>query len=859
MAGATRQIEVKVEPGSEGVIRLVAVPPVKLTLKVVKFKQDGRKYQVKLEGTHENLAPPGNAVNEADVPTCCVAFKTNTYRLDRPHKVDGVRLQIKGNSCTAELEVDVFEAGLFGSGQTVMSVTPDFPFAPEFEVSGTAVFDNPLNVEGVGVEPEKQPSPAKPAPSAKGKGAAPKKEALPGLSVLLGKSLELEPVFSKAFEKSTLRLSVFEEGAIKARRAKPANALTTFEWTDENDDERIWRVGYAESDDAILLTYLETRQESYGYDLRLEVIDENGKSFLVWERARGISFPRPKLKSFRVGSFGVEAEVENLEPGFKLPLELSLWTYSPLAPDSPVQVMDLYEGAADAESSSSEFFLGLLTNNAPSVLVRKRKIFSLLRIPKTLSGTEDYVPVSAVMDYDDKFLTFDEDQLWLEPPKKGKKPVARPKRTPKELATAVASEELDPTMILTRTPHFGDVSAGVRGNDLRLSFRLVGDIQYWKDAAPVFSLYDEKGETELVKLKATPTEANPHVHEALVPLSDKRFLGKKVSVRAVLGKPETKLWNQPVEAPVMIPRSYECVPQFGPLKRELIELTDETTYIKLQCHANHIPNGKEGTVLAFRVCERVAELAEPILMSSVKLRYAHEKGAGGLCDANGWLVARVTDKASVEKLNGPGKFLVDAYVPGKEEKVFSLPVPRVRLEWGDKPRSVAGQLIWGEQVSEAFRKKVFAIADELKVNPQYLMACMAFETGGTFKSDVRNKKSGAIGLIQFIPGKNDKMLGKTTEQLKVMPEVEQLDYVQMYFRHWMNEKKKPLVSLGDVYACIIWPAGIGNPDDMVYFRLGDPFYEGNSGLDRGKKGYVTKADATVPVQEWLDNGWDHRM
>lgn len=866
--GLDRKIEVKVEPGSENIIRLVVVPPVKLSLRVVMFKADGRKYKLKLEGTHENLTPPpGKEVKDSQGPTCCVGFKTRSYGIPRSHKVDAVPIRVNGNKCTAELEVDSFEAGFFGKGVVELTVTPDFPFAKEFPVAGTPVFENPLNVEGLGIEPGEETSPAKASVKApasetgkgKGKGATPDKAAPPpGLSVLLGRELELEPVFSTAFEKSMLRLSIFEEGAIKNRRTAPDKAVVSFEWTKSADDERTWRVGYAEIDDTILLTYLESRQESYGYDLRLEVTEETGKTYVVWERTRGVSFPRPKLKRFTVGDFGVEAEVENVDRGFKLPLELSLWSYAPLSPDSLVQVMSPYSKPADAEASSTEYFLDLV---GPKILLQKKKnVFALLRIPRSLSGTEDYVPVSAVMDYDENtFLTFDDDQLWLEPQRKGKKSASKPKKTPKDLATAVASQELDPTTLLTRTPHFGEVSAGVRGDNLLLSFRLVGDLQYWKEAAPAFSIYDEKGEKELLKLKASPSEANPYVHEALVSLSDKNLLGKTVSIRGLVTKPETKLWTHSVEPPQLAPRAYEGVPLLSDLKKSLVELTDETTYIKLQCRARHIPNGaKEGTVLAFRVAEIVADLDTPILMSSVKLRYTVSKGAGGLCDSRGALVARITDKESVAKLNGPGRFRVDAYVPGKDGKVFSTEVPKIHIEFGGSPRSVAGQLIWGDQVSEDFRKKVFAIGDELKVNPQYLMACMAFETGGKFKANTPGKKSGAVGLIQFIPGQNDKFLGKTTAQLKVMTEVEQLDYVQKYFRHWMDEKKVPLVSLGDVYACILWPAGIGQPEDFVYFRAGDGNYEANDGLDREKKGRVTKADATAPVKKWLDDGWEHR-
>jgi hypothetical protein len=35
-------------------------------------------------------------------------------------------------------------------------------------------------------------------------------------------------------------------------------------------------------------------------------------------------------------------------------------------------------------------------------------------------------------------------------------------------------------------------------------------------------------------------------------------------------------------------------------------------------------------------------------------------------------------------------------------------------------------VVWGQKVSMAFKQKVFVICDKLSINPDYLMACMAF-------------------------------------------------------------------------------------------------------------------------------------
>lgn len=41
-------------------------------------------------------------------------------------------------------------------------------------------------------------------------------------------------------------------------------------------------------------------------------------------------------------------------------------------------------------------------------------------------------------------------------------------------------------------------------------------------------------------------------------------------------------------------------------------------------------------------------------------------------------------------------------------------------------------LAWGQRVSPAFKSKVVEICSELEINPNHLMACMAFETAETF-------------------------------------------------------------------------------------------------------------------------------
>lgn len=163
-------------------------------------------------------------------------------------------------------------------------------------------------------------------------------------------------------------------------------------------------------------------------------------------------------------------------------------------------------------------------------------------------------------------------------------------------------------------------------------------------------------------------------------------------------------------------------------------------------------------------------------------------------------------------------------------------------------------LAWGKKVSAEFCQRVREIADSLGTDPNYLMACMAFESGETFSPAIKNAAgSGATGLIQFMPS-TAQALGTTTEELASMTAEEQLDYVESYF----ESKRGRLSSLEDVYMAILWPAAVGKPTDYVLFDRKDPDhpkrYLQNAGLDFNKDGIITKAEAAARVQQKLKKG-----
>lgn len=158
-------------------------------------------------------------------------------------------------------------------------------------------------------------------------------------------------------------------------------------------------------------------------------------------------------------------------------------------------------------------------------------------------------------------------------------------------------------------------------------------------------------------------------------------------------------------------------------------------------------------------------------------------------------------------------------------------------------------LAWGKKVSPEFKAKVTQIAQSLGANPNDLMAAMAFESGQTFSPKIRNRLSGATGLIQFMPS-TAKRYGTTTAALAKMSAVEQLDYVQRYLQPYAGR----LNTLSDVYMSILWPAAVGKGEDYAIFSKGTKAYAQNKGLDTNHDGKVTKGEAASRVQTRLDAG-----
>jgi peptidoglycan hydrolase-like protein with peptidoglycan-binding domain len=152
-----------------------------------------------------------------------------------------------------------------------------------------------------------------------------------------------------------------------------------------------------------------------------------------------------------------------------------------------------------------------------------------------------------------------------------------------------------------------------------------------------------------------------------------------------------------------------------------------------------------------------------------------------------------------------------------------------------------------ENTSQPFRDKVVQIAARLETNPNFLLAVMSFESGGTFSPSGKNQAgSGAVGLIQFMPA-TARGLGTTTEQLAGMTAEAQLDFVEKHFRPF----KGRLNTLEDTYMAVLFPRAVGKGNDFVLFERPSIAFTQNRGLDIDGDGRITVFDASSRVREVL--------
>lgn len=149
---------------------------------------------------------------------------------------------------------------------------------------------------------------------------------------------------------------------------------------------------------------------------------------------------------------------------------------------------------------------------------------------------------------------------------------------------------------------------------------------------------------------------------------------------------------------------------------------------------------------------------------------------------------------------------------------------------------------------DAFLKRVASVASNCNIAPEWLMAIINFETAGTFSPSIKNPSTGATGLIQFMPA-TAKELGTTTDALAKMTNVQQLDYVEKYFRMQIR-RHGTIDNVAEAYLAVFYPAAIAWPMDR---KFPNAVYRQNKVFDLNSDGTLTKTEiiekivSTIPA------------
>ena len=159
----------------------------------------------------------------------------------------------------------------------------------------------------------------------------------------------------------------------------------------------------------------------------------------------------------------------------------------------------------------------------------------------------------------------------------------------------------------------------------------------------------------------------------------------------------------------------------------------------------------------------------------------------------------------------------------------------------------------GGSINDAFQKKLEEVAKRLKISKSDLLGIMKHESG--LNPHAVNPYTRATGLIQFMPS-TAKRMGTSVEALKNMSAIEQLDYVEKFYKPIAGKAK----DIGDLYMFTFLPAVVGKPDNYVIGSKGsgksiyglsqDALYRQNAAFDKDKKGYYTVGDVKARIAKY---------
>lgn len=170
----------------------------------------------------------------------------------------------------------------------------------------------------------------------------------------------------------------------------------------------------------------------------------------------------------------------------------------------------------------------------------------------------------------------------------------------------------------------------------------------------------------------------------------------------------------------------------------------------------------------------------------------------------------------------------------------------------------------GVSLTKEFYEKVVQISENIKCNPEDIMAIMYHESRFNPKAMNKENKKLNVGLIQFgadarhdlrVPGADNSNNSKydyekTAEAMLKMSLMEQLVYVEKYF---IRAKKNvgfaddEVLSTGTLAALAFQPS---NAKKEVLASIGSDAYKNNASLDKNGDGDITKTELANRINSY---------
>lgn len=129
----------------------------------------------------------------------------------------------------------------------------------------------------------------------------------------------------------------------------------------------------------------------------------------------------------------------------------------------------------------------------------------------------------------------------------------------------------------------------------------------------------------------------------------------------------------------------------------------------------------------------------------------------------------------------------------------------------------------------SFLARLSSVAAYLGTSENALLGVMWVES--RIKPAARNEKTGAVGLIQFMPS-TCTSLGTAASAIQAMSATNQLAYVQKYLSPYRGR----ISSFFDLYVAVFYPYALGKPDS---FQLPEIVAKYNSAFDLNQNGIIT--------------------